>query len=1178
LGSFVGPLFANDIAVLPGNPNSVAVSRTNKVSSPSSDGVAIYDSGVVRAKVSNRSAFTVAISSAGDRVYSSTQGGIDRYSLDSSGVTYLSTVSMINGGGSRLDGGLIYGASGGVLDPESGVMKGTFNVQNTFGNTIMTTDTANGKAFFLTSSGTNATIRAFDLNTFVPLGSISFSIPAGSSFSSSPSRLLRWGSNGLAFRIDSYVIFVQSALVSSSGVVPPATPTPTATPSPTATPYVPTFVRQINLPVNDLVSVSSTQTLYASVPSSVGANGNSITPINPLSGVPGTSVFIGSEPNKLALSDDSSTLHVSLDGASAIRRFDIPTQTPGPQFSWGTNNQHPADMAVVPGSPQALATTGGAVTIYDNGVARPNSSNGNAYAITSIAFGSSSTLYGYDSVSSGFELAKFAVDGNGVSGATIASNLIYGFTPGIKFSNGLLYSASGRVVDPEAKIIKGTFQTNSPFSSTFTIDSALNRVFFISSNGASAILTAFDSNTFLPIGSVTIGGVTGNPVRLVRWGTNGLAFNTANSFGDTSSSKLYLLQSALVSTAQPIPTGIQLSADKLNTFEGSSNITISVTRTGDVTGTTSIGYATSDGTATSGSDYTSVGGTLTFSPGQLTRTFNVPILDDNVYEGGGETFNIILSNPTGGAILSSPATAVVTISDNDFAPTVQAAGTFRATEGDAGPKTFTIPLNLSNASFQQVSINYATEDGSAAAGNDYVAKSGTLTFPPGTTSNSILITVNGDTQVEPDETFRINLTNPVNASSFLPVSQITVTIVNDESSMQLSAASYSVGEGNPTLIIPVSRTGDVSTTASVQYATGDLAGSNNCASLGGNASSRCDYLSTLGTLNFAVGQASKTISIPIIDDSYAEGNEVLTFTLSNPSVGILGATSSATITITDNENTNGVNPIDLANFFVRLHYVDFLNRDPDASGLAFWSNQITECQQPGATCDAAVRRINVSAAFFLSIEFQETGYLVERLYKTAYGDALGTSNSGPTHQLSVPIIRLNEFLPDTQEIGRGVVVGQTGWEQVLENNKVAFILQFVQRSRFTTAFPATLTPAQFVDQLFARAGVTPSVSERTSIINEFGGAGTSANNAARGRALRRVAENSTLNQAEKNKAFVLMQFFGYLRRNPNDPQDTDYTGYDFWLTKLNEFNGDFIRAEMVKAFLDSSEYRARFGP
>ena len=82
----------------------------------------------------------------------------------------------------------------------------------------------------------------------------------------------------------------------------------------------------------------------------------------------------------------------------------------------------------------------------------------------------------------------------------------------------------------------------------------------------------------------------------------------------------------------------------------------------------------------------------------------------------------------------------------------------------------------------------------------------------------------------------------------------------------------------------------------------------------------------------------------------------------------------------------------------------------------------------------------------------------------------------------------------------------------------------------------------------------------------------------RGQVLRAVADNQTLAAAEKNRAFVLMQFFGYLRRNPNDPQDTDYAGYEFWLGKLNQFNGNFVNAEMVKAFIVSVEYRARFGP
>jgi hypothetical protein len=199
--------------------------------------------------------------------------------------------------------------------------------------------------------------------------------------------------------------------------------------------------------------------------------------------------------------------------------------------------------------------------------------------------------------------------------------------------------------------------------------------------------------------------------------------------------------------------------------------------------------------------------------------------------------------------------------------------------------------------------------------------------------------------------------------------------------------------------------------------------------------------------------------------------------------------------------------------------------------------------------------------------------LVERIYKAAYGNASGTSTFGGTHQLPVPIVRLNEFLPDTQQIGQGVVVGQSGWETVLENNKQAFTAEFVQRSRFTTAFPSSLTPAQFVDTLNANGGNPLSQTERDQLVNSLtSGAMT------RAQVLRAVAEDSDLNSAEFNRAFVLMQYLGHLRRNPNDPQDTDYTGYDFWLTKLNQFNGNFVNAEMVKAFITSGEYRGRFGP
>jgi hypothetical protein len=200
------------------------------------------------------------------------------------------------------------------------------------------------------------------------------------------------------------------------------------------------------------------------------------------------------------------------------------------------------------------------------------------------------------------------------------------------------------------------------------------------------------------------------------------------------------------------------------------------------------------------------------------------------------------------------------------------------------------------------------------------------------------------------------------------------------------------------------------------------------------------------------------------------------------------------------------------------------------------------------------------------------------MYKVAYGYYNGKSGLGGAHSISVPVVRFTEFLQDTQRIGRGVIVNQAGWEQALENNKQAYALEFVQTSRFTAAYPTTMTPAAFVNALNQNAGNVLSASERTTAINLFGGAGDSSNTTARAQALRQVAEDQDLFNAESNRAFVLTEFFGYLRRNPNDLPDSDYTGYEFWFSKLNQFNGDYIAAEMVKAFIASGEYRQRFGP
>jgi hypothetical protein len=267
--------------------------------------------------------------------------------------------------------------------------------------------------------------------------------------------------------------------------------------------------------------------------------------------------------------------------------------------------------------------------------------------------------------------------------------------------------------------------------------------------------------------------------------------------------------------------------------------------------------------------------------------------------------------------------------------------------------------------------------------------------------------------------------------------------------------------------------------------------------------------------------------------------------------------------------TNTPITINDADFFVNQQYVDFLSRFPDSSGFTFWTNQISSCGTD-PVCIAG-QRDNTSGAFFLSIEFDNTGYLCERMYKVAYGDGSGTSTIGGSHQIAVPIVRRSEFLPDTLQLSHNVIIGQPDALANLEANKVQYANDFVARTRFTTAFPASMTAAQFVDTLNNNAGNPLSTAERNQLVADLSGAVKT-----RAQVVRAIAEDSDLSNAERNRAFVLMQYLGYLRRDPNSGPDTDYTGFDFWLKKLNDHGGDFHAAQMVRSFLVSGEYLNRF--
>src|SRR6185503_5973071 len=207
-----------------------------------------------------------------------------------------------------------------------------------------------------------------------------------------------------------------------------------------------------------------------------------------------------------------------------------------------------------------------------------------------------------------------------------------------------------------------------------------------------------------------------------------------------------------------------------------------------------------------------------------------------------------------------------------------------------------------------------------------------------------------------------------------------------------------------------------------------------------------------------------------------------------------------------------------------------------------------------------VKRINVSAAFYQSIEFQQTGSIVYRATKASFG--------------TVP--RFKEFFIESARIGRNVVVNQAGWEAILEGNKQAFYKGWVLTPNFVAAFPSSMTAAEFVDKLDLNAGTVLSASERSALINVLGS--TPGDQVKRASVLRSLVEDSDFVAREFNRTFVLTEYFGYLRRNPDDPPDSNLDGFNFWLDKLNQFNGNFINAEMVKAFISSLEYRQRFGP
>ncbi|MBA3513324.1 MAG: carboxypeptidase regulatory-like domain-containing protein, partial [Pyrinomonadaceae bacterium] len=512
----------------------------------------------------------------------------------------------------------------------------------------------------------------------------------------------------------------------------------------------------------------------------------------------------------------------------------------------------------------------------------------------------------------------------------------------------------------------------------------------------------------------------------------------------------------------------------------------------------------------------------------------------------GGTFTLTPISPSGtgaGLTFNPPVQVIPNLTGNQTLPSIT------GTPLGSG-QVFSIGGTVTDGNGNPVSGTTITLSGTQS-GSVQTGSNGSFTIPGLQQGGNFTITPSGtsSTFTPPFKTFN-NLQNSQMSAGF--------TAIPSGNTFGFAPATYSVPEGCTSFTLTVSRAGDTSTAATVDYASQD-----------GTARERSDYITTLGTLRFLPGEQSKSFQVLLTEDSKVEGDENFLIVLSNATGNTsVGAQNTAMTSITDNSPEMSGNPIDFAGIFVCQQYHDFLNRQSDSAGQAFWTKEITDCGNDAACI--AFKRINTSGAYFLSIEFQTTGFFVIRTYRTAFSrkssNPYGTANQRLTYR---------EFLKDTQEISEGVIVNEPGWEQKLESNTFAYMQRFVSRADFKTDYPEGMPAAVYVDKLYLRAGVTPSSSEQQQSMTAYG----SGDTAGRAAALRKVADTPGLREQSANPvsefdpAFVLMEYFGYLRRNP------DECGYNFWLAKLNNANGDFHKAEMVRSFLVSDEYRRRFaGP
>ncbi|MDQ3814350.1 MAG: hypothetical protein M3347_10415, partial [Armatimonadota bacterium] len=777
-----GPNYAEDLEVLPGQAEALAVTLQNAGRTPRHAGVVIYDNNVQRPNTTT-GANVIEFSNSASRLYGyGNESDFDffRWNVDSTGITGGASIrNLIIGAGVDIefDAGRIYATSGRVIDAEAGTLVGVLPAG------LVRPDSAVGVVYVLTQSGSTATIRAFDVDTFLQVGqAITVSGLSGTAGS-----FIRWGPDGIAFRTSGGQIFLIRASLVAPIVVTTAADTVNAGDGVTSLREAITAANArfgavilFRIPGPGPYPITPTSTLppitFSTIIDGTSQPGFSGTPIIELNGssagpnvsgltiTGGNSVVRGLAINRF----QGNGIVLQTNGGNVLQGNFIGTAGDGSTNLGNTGAGVLIDGVgsntvggLTPGASNLIAFNGTGVRVLPGG-----GNTGVSNAILSNSIHSNTGL--------GIDLGSDGVTANDDSGTPpdtdAGANMLQNFP--------VLTSA---VSSGGNTTIAGTLKSTP--NSTFRLEFFTNNDCDSSGSG--------EGQTFLGSFAVTTdadGLANFNPT--FASATAAVSLTATATSADNNTSEF----SPCAAIAASGTLRFDQASYSVNENDGSATIT--VIREGGSVGAVSVHYTTSDGTATQPADYTTASGTLNFAAGVTSQTFTIPIVNDT-HDEAAETVYLTLSDPAGGAVLGTGSTALLTIVDDDAPPTLS-INDVQVAEGHSGTTPATFTISLSTASELTVTVNYATANGTATAGSDYTTASGTVTFVPGDVEETISVPVIGNAQQESNETFFVNLSAPSNAT--LADGQGQGTIINDDFApvnVSVTPSNSSSGAGGP---------------------------------------------------------------------------------------------------------------------------------------------------------------------------------------------------------------------------------------------------------------------------------------------------------------------------------------------------------------------------------------------